>query len=116
MGTVVVISGLSLDLAQLIAWGMMLRDNLESQSVSESIINTFEKGARCSLCLAIEEARQEDQEQHPSAWVAKSPLLPIALQRIGWLSGFCNSSYFIWSQYPLNSVSQRPLLPPPRRD
>jgi hypothetical protein len=115
-GAIVIISGLSLDVAQFIAWGVMLRDNLESRSVSESIINTFEKEARCSLCLAIEDARQQDQEQQPSAWVAKSPLLLIAFQQIGWVTVFRPSSYLIWSHGPLNSVSQRPLLPPPRND
>jgi hypothetical protein len=111
---VVVVSGLTLDIAQLIAWGMMVGDRLDRGSISGSITDVFEKESRCSLCLAIEAAKQSETEQEPTVWIGKAPLLPIRIGTIGLPDNLCSQAHPVVEVDSWVVMKTRPLVPPPR--
>ncbi len=64
-------TGSQWDLAQVFAWGQMIANYSRTMPVSEAIRMTFTQGNECGICVAVDEAKQ--QQDSPTTPATKAP-------------------------------------------
>ena len=108
----VLMTGLHWAAQQTVAWSTMLANHLRTQSVEESMAQTFDGLHPCSLCKAIAAAKQTEKKGEAVVAVLKFefPIYgetviltpPVAFAQVSPANAFADSLNF------------RPPLPPPR--
>ncbi len=110
-------TGAQWDLVQTFAWARMFVTNTESMPVVEAVKETFNPEARCSLCLAVEAAKNDQPPGAPGAevkapakiFLASVPTTPL------WVAPVLESLALVGDPAaPLSVDRTAPLLTPPR--
>jgi len=109
-----------LGVAQLVAWGQMIRDYSQNKGLVEAVKDTFDGDHPCALCCKISKEKQNEQKQNPlplekseklSKWLGLLPTMELPAPV--WTS-ICGEHVFT---APLSHLSQcgiSPATPPPR--
>ena len=97
---------------QTVAWTTMLADNLCRHSFSESVVRTFDGKYPCPLCKAIAAGKKSEKKDEFNVPSQKFEFPPAG-------QGFVLIAPSRFELLPeenvfANSLTQKPLLPPPR--
>ncbi len=108
-------TGSQWDVAQVFAWGRMIASYSRTMPLSEAIRMTFAPGNECSVCVAVDEARQQpDSATTPAAKVLGKILLvfqpvPVIVIVVPEFSPWPSDG-----QIMLGASRASPPVPPPR--
>ena len=108
----VLTTGLHWAALQTVAWSAMLASHLRSQSMTESMVQTFDGLHPCCLCKAIAAAKQAEKKDAATAPVLKfefpiygETVIPTPPARFAQMQSGNSFAAFL---------SSKPPLPPPR--
>jgi hypothetical protein len=100
-------------LLQTVAWTTMLADNLRTHSLSESVERTFDGKYPCPICKAIAEGKKSEKKSQFTFQTQKLEFPPVKENPIL----FAPSDFQLLpvpADFLSESLSQKPLTPPPR--
>jgi len=103
--------------AQSWAWITMVQDRAPEQGITEALDSTFSGAAPCSMCCAIQEERQEKEEQAPVPESKTSAKYPPASQNTGYIFFSPKEGFQSRSIDPVDLMPNRqesPPSPPPQ--
>ena len=99
-------------LLQSVAWTTMLADNLRTYSLSQSVARTFNGKHPCPLCKAIAAGKKSEKKNQFTMQLQKLEFPPANRNPI--LFAPANFQFFPPLNFFAKSLTQKPLLPPPR--
>jgi hypothetical protein len=99
-------------LLQTVAWTTMLANNLQSGSLHDAVTKTFDGQHPCCLCKAIASAKKSEQKNQVASQDLKLDFLP-ANESFALISP-SRLELFPRKDLSCESVSSKPLTPPPR--
>ncbi len=97
---------------QTLAWTTMLVKNLQTQSVSQAVSQTFDGEHPCCLCKAIKAGKNAEKKSETVAPVLKMEFTPVAEKII--LYPPANFDCLPLENSFATAFTSPPLLPPPR--
>ena len=100
-------------LLQTVAWTSMLASNLQSGSLHDAMTKTFDGQHPCPLCKAIAAAKKSEQKNQVTNQDLKLDFLPLQDGLV--LIAPSRLELFPRQDLSSESISQKPLIPPPRR-
>ncbi|MFZ1072461.1 MAG: hypothetical protein WAO21_03400 [Verrucomicrobiia bacterium] len=97
---------------QSVAWTTMLADNLRTHSLSESVARTFDGKYPCPICKAIAAAKKSEKKGEFTLQTQKLEFPPANENPVL----IAPSDFHLLPQpdFFAESLTQKPLLPPPR--
>ncbi len=97
---------------QTVAWGTMLVDYAQSESLTVAVTKTFDGAHPCSLCHTVTEGREQEKQQEGAATIVK---LDAVLAPTVQLPPRSEAPGVFFSVAPQpREVDSSPLTPPPR--
>jgi hypothetical protein len=100
-------------LLQTVAWTTMLADNLCNQNVKEAVTETFDGNHPCDLCKAIAAGKQSEKKTEFNLQSQKLEFPPARQNFV--LVAPSQFQLLPQENSSAKSLSQKPLLQPPRR-
>jgi hypothetical protein len=97
---------------QSVAWTTMLADNLRTHSLSDSVARTFDGKYPCPICKAIAAAKKSEKKNEFPLQMQKLEFPPVTANPV--LIAPSNFQLLPQTNTFAESLTQRPLLPPPR--
>jgi len=104
--------GLHWTLLQTIAWTTMLADNLQSCSLHDAVVKTFDGKHPCCLCKAIAAGKKSEKKNEFTTQIQKLEFPPAGKNSVL----IAPSSFELLPQgnFFAKSLPQKPPTPPPR--
>ena len=99
-------------LLQTVAWTTMLADNLRSHSFSESLERTFDGKYPCPICKAITAGKKSERKNEFTLKTQKLEFPPVKQNPV--LIAPANFQFLPQANFFSESLTQKPLTPPPR--
>ena len=112
IAALVLTTGLHWAALQTVAWSAMLASHLRTQSVEESMAQTFDGLHPCCLCQAIAAAKQAEKKGEAAAPVLKFEF-PLYAETLV-LTPPAAFGFVPPASFSPKSISFKPPLPPPR--
>lgn len=108
-------SGAQWDLVQTFAWGRMFATYSQSMPLLRAVKLTFTPGNMCSICKAVNEAKQQESTPAVPGGKADSKLLLVfqSAQNVI-LKVPAQETWSLSDQFPLSAQRSNPPTPPPR--
>ena len=97
---------------QSVAWTTMLANNLCTHSLSESVARTFDGKFPCPICKAIASAKKSEKKSEFTLQTQKLEFPPAKENPV--LIAPSNFRLLPQMNFFAESLTQKPLLPPPR--
>ena len=99
-------------LLQTVAWTTMLADNLRTHSLSESVARTFDGKYPCPICKAIAAGKKSERQNEFTLQMQKLEFPPAKENPV--LIAPSNFMLLPPMNFFSESLTQKPLMPPPR--
>jgi hypothetical protein len=99
-------------LLQTVAWTTMLADNLRTHSLTESVTRTFDGKYPCPICKAIAAGKKSERKNEFTAQTQKLEFPPAQANPA--LVAPSHFHLLPQANFSAESLTQKPLTPPPR--